>query len=72
MYAFIFKIKDILKRLLSNAVRYTKEGSITLSVDCYEYPDKAHMDKVNIAFTVSDTGIGIHEDRIDSIFESEM
>lgn len=63
------KIKDILKRLLSNAVRYTKEGSITLSVDCYEYPDKAHMDKVNIAFTVSDTGIGIHEDRIDSIFE---
>lgn len=63
------KIKDILKRLLNNAVRYTKEGSITLSVDCYEYPDKAHMDKVNVAFTVSDTGIGIHEDRIDSIFE---
>ena len=63
------KIKDILKRLLSNAVRYTKEGSITLSVDCYEYPDKAHMDRVNIAFTVSDTGIGIHEDRIENIFE---
>lgn len=63
------KIKDILKRLLSNAVRYTKEGSITLSVDCYEYPDKAHLDRVNIAFTVSDTGIGIQEDRIDSIFE---
>ncbi len=63
------KIKDILKRLLSNAVRYTKEGSITLSVDCYEYPDKAHLDRVNIAFTVSDTGIGIHEDRIESIFE---
>ncbi len=63
------KIKDILKRLLSNAIRYTKEGSITLSVDCYEYPDKAHMDRVNIAFTVSDTGIGIQEDRIESIFE---
>lgn len=63
------KIKDILKRLLTNAVRYTKEGSITLSVDCYEYPDKAHLDRVNIAFTVSDTGIGIQEERIDSIFE---
>ncbi|MBE5952841.1 MAG: response regulator [Lachnospiraceae bacterium] len=63
------KIKDILKRLLSNAVRYTKEGSITLSVDCYVYPDKAHLDRVNIAFTVSDTGIGIHEDRIENIFE---
>ncbi len=63
------KIKDILKRLLSNAIRYTKEGSITLSVDCYEYPDKAHMDKVNIAFTVSDTGIGIQEDRLEDIFQ---
>ena len=63
------KIKDILKRLLTNAVRYTKEGSITLSVDCYEYPDKAHLDRVNIAFTVSDTGIGIQEERIESIFE---
>ncbi|MBR3834590.1 MAG: response regulator [Lachnospiraceae bacterium] len=63
------KIKDILRRLLSNAVRYTKEGSITLSVDCYEYPDKAHLDRVNIAFTVSDTGIGIQEERLDSIFE---
>ncbi len=63
------KIKDILKRLLSNAVRYTKEGSITLSVDCYEYPDKAHLDKVNVAFTVSDTGIGIQEERLDTIFE---
>ncbi|MBQ8316961.1 MAG: response regulator [Lachnospiraceae bacterium] len=63
------KIKDILKRLLSNSVKYTKEGSITLSVDCYEYPDKAHMDKVNVAFTVSDTGIGIQEERLDSIFQ---
>ncbi len=63
------KIKDILKRLLTNAVRYTKEGSITLSVDCYEYPDKAHLDRVNVAFTVSDTGIGIQEDRLENIFQ---
>lgn len=63
------KIKDILTRLLSNSVKYTKEGSITLSVDCYEYPDKAHMDKVNVAFTVSDTGIGIQEERLENIFQ---
>ncbi len=63
------KIKDILKRILDNSIKFTKEGSITLSVDCYEYGDKAHNDIVNVAFTISDTGIGIHEDRLDSLFE---
>jgi len=63
------KVKDILKRILDNSIKFTKEGSITLSVDCYEYSDKAHNDIVNVAFTISDTGIGIHEDRLDSLFE---
>ncbi len=63
------KIKDIIERLLDNARKYTKEGSITLSVDCYRYTDKTKEDIVNVVFTVSDTGIGIHEDRLDSIFE---
>lgn len=63
------KISDILNRILDNAVKYTKEGSVTLSVDCYEYADKAHHDMMNVVFTVSDTGIGIQEDRLDSLFE---
>lgn len=63
------KISDILDRILDNAVKYTKEGSITLSVDCYEYADRPHHDMMNVVFTVSDTGIGIQEDRIDSLFE---
>ena len=63
------KIKNILDRLIDNAIKYTKEGSITLSVDCYKYVDKLHQDMVNVVFTVSDTGIGIQEDRLDSIFE---
>ena len=54
---------------MDNAVKYTKEGSITLSVDCYEYADRSHHDMMNVVFTVSDTGIGIQEDRIDSLFE---
>ncbi len=63
------KLKDTLYRLLSNAIRYTKEGSITLSVDCFEYSDKARPDIINLMFTISDTGIGIQEERLDSIFE---
>lgn len=63
------KINNILKRLIDNAVKYTKEGSITLSVDCYEYGDKNNNNLLNVVFTVSDTGIGIHEDRVENIFE---
>lgn len=62
------KIKDIVKRLVDNAVKFTREGSITLSVDCYEYTDKNHQDMMNLVFTVSDTGTGIQEDRLQDIF----
>lgn len=63
------KIKNILKRILENSVKYTKDGSITLSVDCYEYTDKSNKNAVNFVFTVSDTGIGIQEERLETIFE---
>ncbi|MCM1273124.1 MAG: response regulator [Clostridium sp.] len=63
------KIKDILLRLLDNAVRYTKEGSITISVDCYEYADRANKNMVNFVYTVSDTGIGIQPELLETVFE---
>lgn len=63
------KIRSILMHLLDNAIRYTKQGSITLSVDSYEYTDTAQQDMINVVFTVSDTGIGIQEERIDTIFD---
>ncbi|MGN0435461.1 MAG: response regulator, partial [Wujia sp.] len=63
------KIKEILSRILDNAVRYTKEGSVSLAVDCFSYADRQHHDIVNIVFTISDTGIGIQENKLESIFE---
>lgn len=63
------KLKGILTRLLDNAIRYTKQGSITLSVDSYEMAEKGKQDQVTLEFTISDTGIGIQEDRLEHIFE---
>lgn len=63
------KIRDIMTRLLDNAISYTKEGSITLAVDCYEYTDRTHQDMLNVVFSISDTGIGIQEERLSNIFE---
>ena len=62
------KIKTVLNIILDNSMKFTKEGSITLSVDCYKFSDEDD-DNVNIVFSISDTGIGITEERLEHIFE---
>ncbi len=54
------RMKQVLLNLLSNAVKYTAEGSIVLN---------AYIENSIIIFKVKDTGIGIPEDKIQSIFE---
>jgi len=59
------RIKQILVNLISNAIKFTDEGEILVNVELEE----DHGDHARIRFTVSDTGIGIDESRIDAIFE---
>jgi CheY-like chemotaxis protein len=61
------RVKQILNNLLSNAFKYTKEGTVTLGVNCQWEPDTAGGD-VWLSFTVSDTGIGIREEDITKLF----
>lgn len=60
------RLTQILNNLLSNALKFTEEGEVRLSVGIEDDWDK----KIRLKFEVSDTGIGIPEDRIDTIFES--
>jgi PAS domain S-box-containing protein len=60
------RLHQIILNLVSNAVKFTKQGTITISVNLV-HEDEA---KVMIEFVVTDTGIGIGEDRIDTIFEN--
>ncbi len=53
-------LRHILLNLLGNAVKFTNEGSVTLSFE---------QSKQSVAFTVSDTGIGVPEDQVKDIFE---
>lgn len=54
------RIRQILTNLVGNAIKFTKEGKITLSVK-----PSGGM----VLFHIHDTGIGISEDRLDKIFE---
>lgn len=61
------RISQILTNLISNAIKFTQKGGITLTVDIQDHP---HNDKLqNVTISIADTGAGIAEDDIDSLFE---
>jgi signal transduction histidine kinase/HAMP domain-containing protein len=55
------KLKHILQNLISNAIKYTDKGNVTISVRVKEGG--------SVEFTVEDTGIGIPEELLPVIFE---
>jgi CheY-like chemotaxis protein len=57
------RLQQVLRNLLSNAFKFTDEGSVKLSIKAADPP-------FAVAFTVSDTGIGIPHDKLRVIFES--
>lgn len=59
------RLKQILTNLLTNAVKYTKEGGITFSVQGERNEDS----KVLLKMSVADTGIGIREEDMGKLFE---
>ena len=60
------RLHQIILNLVSNAVKFTDSGKITVSVDLIKQDDK----KVTIQFDVNDTGIGISDSKIKNIFEN--
>lgn len=61
------KLRQILLNLVSNALKFTEQGGVTLSAQQVLLSDR---DTEGIAFTVQDTGIGIPEDIQARIFEA--
>jgi two-component system, sensor histidine kinase and response regulator len=59
------RLHQILVNLISNAIKFTEQGSVTLDVT----NDMAETGSGVIHFTVSDTGIGIPQDKLSTIFE---
>ena len=60
------RLHQIILNLVSNAVKFTTKGKITIRVHLLSEDDE----KVNLEFSVTDTGIGIPANKIEKIFEN--
>jgi PAS domain S-box-containing protein len=60
------RLHQIVLNLVSNAVKFTFKGKITVSVDLLH----EDHEKVILKFAVTDTGIGISDEKIGTIFEN--
>ena len=58
------RIRQCAMNLLTNAVKYTEKGSVTLTVG-YE---RTAPDRISLCFTVEDTGIGMKEEDMENLF----
>ena len=68
LYGDNYRIHQILINLLNNAVKFTKQGEVHLSVSCEI--DKNDPGVVIITTSISDTGIGIKKEDLGKLFNS--
>jgi len=61
-----FRLNQILTNLIGNAIKFTHQGSISLKVGL----DSETDEELRLNFKVKDTGIGIPEEKIQTIFDS--
>ncbi|PWW42143.1 MULTISPECIES: sensor histidine kinase [Paenibacillus] len=63
------RVQQILRNLMSNAIKFTHQGKVTLTVSTKQIKKSGILSQW-IVFSVQDTGIGIAKDKHQSIFEA--
>ncbi|PLX10601.1 MAG: hypothetical protein C0597_16485 [Marinilabiliales bacterium] len=61
-----FRLKQVISNLIGNAIKFTYEGKITLTVERV----KKHNGYLTLIFSIEDTGIGIPKEKLNDIFAS--
>jgi PAS domain S-box-containing protein len=65
----VTRLRQVLLNLVSNGVKFTRRGSVSIALSVNQIPDVAD-NQVDLCFTVQDTGIGIPDEAQDSLFEA--
>lgn len=60
------RLRQILTNLLSNSIKFTSEGEVFVSV---ELEESLEGEKINLKFTVKDSGIGMSEKQMEKVFD---
>ena len=60
-----FRLRQVLLNLLSNALKFTHKGTVSLRFDVIELGEECHF-----RITVKDTGVGIAPEQLDTLFTS--
>ncbi|MBR5338000.1 MAG: response regulator [Lachnospiraceae bacterium] len=60
------RIRQVIINLANNAIKFTQEGSVGVTVTC----ENKGEDEVSLTFHIKDTGIGIMEEDVEKIFTS--
>ncbi|MFP7674990.1 ATP-binding protein [Marivita sp. S0852] len=67
LFGDMVKIRQVVANLISNAVKYTKAGTVTLTVD---HAIDEVTDQPVVSFSVIDTGVGMSREAVSSAFEA--
>lgn len=61
-----FRLRQILLNLVGNAIKFTEQGSVNLKVETATASDT----EIKVKFSITDTGIGIPPDKLQTVFEA--
>jgi signal transduction histidine kinase/CheY-like chemotaxis protein len=65
-----YRLNQILFNLISNAIKFTHQGQVNIRVTLTELRNNSsENDRINLSFSIEDSGIGIAEDELNNIFE---
>ncbi|KAK6842185.1 hypothetical protein PG989_009286 [Apiospora arundinis] len=65
-----FRLRQIILNLVGNAIKFTEHGEVSLTISKAENAIVKHPNEYALEFVVSDTGIGIPQDKLDLIFDT--